>query len=83
MKNGFGLTNGKKRKALDGLVNYYKEKGVIRFNTELLERIIFGLSGGIIFFCTVLEPFNLRPSYWRFLHTISNGRYNQFEPLAR
>jgi len=30
-----------------------------------------------------MEPYNLRPSYWMFLHKMSNGRYEQFVHIAK
>jgi len=44
---------------------------------------LFSLAVGVVFYCSVLEPYNLRPSYWIFLHRMSKGRYNQFEEIAR
>ncbi|XP_076272486.1 transmembrane protein 135-like isoform X1 [Rhynchophorus ferrugineus] len=35
---------------------------------------LYCLSTGILFHAALIEPTNLRPSYWKFLHTISGGR---------
>ncbi|KAF5281582.1 hypothetical protein FQR65_LT14625 [Abscondita terminalis] len=35
---------------------------------------LYCLSTAILFHAALLEPSNLRPSYWKFLHTISAGR---------
>ncbi|CAG9761508.1 unnamed protein product [Ceutorhynchus assimilis] len=35
---------------------------------------LYCLSTGILFHAAILEPTNLRPSYWKFLHSISGGR---------
>ncbi|KAH1008900.1 transmembrane protein 135 [Dendroctonus ponderosae] len=35
---------------------------------------LYCLSTGILFHAALLEPTNLRPSYWKFLHSISGGR---------
>lgn len=35
---------------------------------------LYCLSTGILFHAALVEPTNLRPSYWKFLHSISGGR---------
>ncbi|ERL90703.1 hypothetical protein D910_08050 [Dendroctonus ponderosae] len=40
---------------------------------------LYCLSTGILFHAALLEPTNLRPSYWKFLHSISGGRSENFK----
>ncbi|XP_074042806.1 transmembrane protein 135 isoform X1 [Leptinotarsa decemlineata] len=35
---------------------------------------LYCFSTGVLFHAAILEPTNLRPSYWKFLHSISGGR---------
>lgn len=42
----------------------------VPFSTEIL----YSFSTAVLFHAGVLEPANLRPSYWRFLKAISGGR---------
>jgi len=70
-------------KAVEGMLSYLISKGIIKTSIPRMDDILFGLAVGILFYCSVLEPYNLRPSYWKFLHAISDGRYNQFESLSR
>ncbi|KAJ8968444.1 hypothetical protein NQ314_002303 [Rhamnusium bicolor] len=35
---------------------------------------LYSFSTAILFHAAILEPTNLRPSYWKFLHSISGGR---------
>jgi len=44
---------------------------------------MFAIGTGIIFYCCSLEPYNLRPSYWRFMRSVSGGRFDQFEMIAK
>lgn len=37
---------------------------------------LYCFSTAILFHAALLEPTNLRPSYWKFLHSISGGRYS-------
>jgi hypothetical protein len=48
-----------------------------------LDLLIFASGCGVLFAGSVLEPYTIRPSYWKFLYTASNGRYDQFEQLAK
>jgi len=45
--------------------------------------LLFVLCSGIIFYNCTLEPYNLRPSYWRFMRNLSGGRFDQFETIAK
>lgn len=36
---------------------------------------LYSFSTATLFHAAILEPTNLRPSYWKFLHSISGGRY--------
>jgi hypothetical protein len=47
------------------------------------EELLFAVGTGFLFYCSVLEPYTLRPSYWKFLWAMSAGRYAQFELVAR
>ncbi|KAL1517740.1 hypothetical protein ABEB36_001471 [Hypothenemus hampei] len=49
------------------------EKGFVPKITGFTE-FLYCLSTGILFHAAILEPNNLRPSYWKFLHSISGGR---------
>ncbi|KAJ8964924.1 hypothetical protein NQ317_014457 [Molorchus minor] len=35
---------------------------------------LYSFSTAVLFHAAILEPTNLRPSYWKFLHSISGGR---------
>lgn len=36
--------------------------------------LLYCASTALLFHAATLEPMNLRPSYWKFLHSISGGR---------
>ncbi len=47
------------------------------------DSLLFALTAGILFYCSVLEPYTLRPSYFKFLRNASGGKYDGFERIAR
>lgn len=44
---------------------------------------LYCFSTAVLFHAAILEPTNLRPSYWKFLHSISGGRYREFQKIRR
>jgi len=69
-------------KAMETIFNELAKRNIVK-KIKYGEVALFSLAVGVIFYCSVLEPFNLRPSYWYFLHRMSKGRYDQFEEIAR
>jgi len=69
-------------KAVEAVFNSFVSRGFLK-PIPNGESIVFAICGGLLFYNSVLEPYNLRRSYWNFLVKASNGRYNQFEPVAR
>lgn len=61
----------------------YVAKGKMREAIPYANLFLFAMAGGFVFFCSVLEPYNLRPSFYTFLNTSANGRYNQFEDIVK
>ncbi|VEN52472.1 unnamed protein product [Callosobruchus maculatus] len=49
------------------------EKGLLPKVPGFVE-FLYCFSTAILFHAAILEPTNLRPSYWKFLHSISGGR---------
>lgn len=43
-------------------------------NVPGFAEILYCLSTGLLFHVAIIEPTNLRPSYWKFLHGVSGGR---------
>ncbi|CAH1108400.1 unnamed protein product [Psylliodes chrysocephalus] len=49
------------------------EKGIVP-NVPGFTEFLYCFSTAVLFHAAILEPTNLRPSYWKFLHSISGGR---------
>ncbi|XP_057655213.1 transmembrane protein 135-like [Diorhabda carinulata] len=49
------------------------DKGVVPKVSGFTE-LLYCFSTAVLFHAAILEPTNLRPSYWKFLHSISGGR---------
>ncbi|CAH0546836.1 unnamed protein product [Brassicogethes aeneus] len=60
-------------KAAQVTYNIGIEKGVLPKVPGFTE-FLYCFSTAILFHAAILEPTNLRPSYWKFLHSISGGR---------
>jgi len=69
-------------KAGEAIFHLLNDKGYVP-KVKYADLSLFALAVGIIFYCSCLEPYNLRPSYFQFLRRMSKGRYDQFEELAR
>jgi len=69
-------------KALEGVFSALVSHGVLK-SWKYGDSLLFTVCVGIIFYCSVLEPYNLRLSHFKFLYSASKGRYDQFQPVAR
>jgi len=47
------------------------------------DSLLFALGCGLLFFTSVLEPYNMRPNYFRFINKCSGSRYSMFEWPAK
>nr|CAD7418369.1 unnamed protein product [Timema cristinae] len=65
-------------KSLQILYNDAVEKGYLP-KLPGFTILLYSISTAILFHAAVLEPHNLRPSYWKFLFTISGGRISAMD----
>lgn len=49
------------------------EKGILPRVPGFTE-FLYCFSTAVLFHAAIMEPTNLRPSYWKFLHSLSGGR---------
>jgi len=69
-------------KAIEAIFCHGVDNGVVRTIPQG-DVLVFILSSAIIFYCSVMEPYSLRPSMFQFLNRCGNGKYSQFEPLIK
>jgi len=69
-------------KAIEALVLSLVKRGILK-SIPNMDVILFAIGTGIVFYSCCLEPFNLRPSYWRFMRSVSGSRFDQFETIAK
>ncbi|PRP80035.1 transmembrane protein [Planoprotostelium fungivorum] len=69
-------------KAAEGAFRTGVDNGYVR-TVPKGDVMLFTLGCGILFYACVIEPFNLRPSYQKFLVNVSGGRALDYEPVAR
>jgi len=69
-------------KALEAVYNLSLAQGILK-SIPFGGYAAFCLGCGVLFYCAVLEPFNIRSSYFGFLNKASGNRFYNFEELAR
>eukprot|EP01117_Protostelium_nocturnum_P014908 TRINITY_DN5727_c0_g1_i1.p1 TRINITY_DN5727_c0_g1~~TRINITY_DN5727_c0_g1_i1.p1 ORF type:complete len:472 (-),score=164.87 TRINITY_DN5727_c0_g1_i1:60-1400(-) len=69
-------------KAFEGVFRTGVEKGLIK-SIPNGDVALFTLGCGVLFYACVAEPWNLRPSYHKFLINVSGGRAKYYVPGAK